>query len=182
MSSLLAIPAIFGGGAAAGGAAAGGGVLGSLAKVGALAGTGLSAAAQIQQGRLAEQQGEMARDLAEQRALQSQRETSERTRRMTTENQRRLSAMRARMAAGGTTVSGSALDMLGESARRLQTKTSDAFYRGSMDARAERYSGEIAAFEGKQKKTAGALRGFGTLLEGVSAYGRQQQKWGYGGD
>lgn len=152
-------------------------VLPVLAKVGMAAGTGISALAQIQAGAAARQQGEMAQQLGERRAQQALAEGRERSSRMTQANRERLSAMRARMAAGGTTVSGSAVDILSESARRLQLRASDAWGVSTADAANERHRGAVGAFEGQQQQSASQMRGFGTLLEGVSSYSRTRSKW-----
>lgn len=178
MSFLPALPAIFGGGAAAAGG--GGSLFSTLAAVGTAAGTGISAYSQFSAAKAARQAGEAQNDAAKIRARQALDEGRERASRMSDDNRRRLAAMRARMAAGGTSLSGSALDFLGEAARRLETQTQDAFRQSALDSRAELYSGQMAQWQGGQAGSASALRGFGTLLEGTAAYGAKRMTGRYG--
>ncbi len=191
MNLVAAIPSLFAGssaaagataagvgGAAAGAAAGGGGLLSSLAMVGSAVGTGISAFSQIQAGRAAYKSGKAANQVAEQRARQAELESQERTSRMRDENRRRLSAMRARMASSGTTIAGSALDFLGESARRLETRVQDEARRASLDAANERFGGQVALWEGGEARRSSSLRGFGTLLEGVGSFYNQGVKHG----
>lgn len=160
---LAAIPAAIGGGTAATGAT----FLGKLATFGAAAGSVATAYSQVQAGKQAAALGKYEQDLANQRADQALAEGRESARRQRRENIQRLAAIRARMGARGTTISDSALDFLGESARILETRVQDAWRVSTLDATRERQRGDVALWEGRQAQRASGMRAFGTLLEGV---------------
>jgi len=137
----------------------------------ALAGTAVTAIGQYQAGQAQEAAGEANERMRQARAKQAEDEGRETTARTRTENRRRLASMRARMAAGGTTIAGSGLDFLGESARRLELKVQDISRATHIDAQNERYAGELAAWEGGVAKKAATIRSVGTLLTGVGKAG-----------
>ena len=142
-----------------------------------LASSAVSAVAQIKSGKTAEAIGEEQNRMARIRAKQAMDEGAEQASRANVDTHERLAAIRARMAGGGTTIGGSALDVLSEAARRLETRTQDAFRIAAIDSRNEAYKGSIAQWEGQQAKTAGQMRGFGTLLEGVGSYAQSKTKY-----
>lgn len=173
MSQLLAvIPGMIGGGAA------GGSTLGNLAMIGTAAGTAVGAVSQLKAGQYAKAAGDAANEAAQLRSKQMFEEGQERSSRMREDNARRMAAIRARMAGGGTRIGGSGLDYMSEAAARMEMRVQDAFRQSTIGASNELYSGRIAQFEGKQQQSASAMRGFGTLLEGTSAYYGQGVKWG----
>lgn len=166
MQMLAAIPAAIGGTTATT-AATGASFLGKLATIGSVAGTMVGAYSQLQQGKYAAQLGKYEQNLANQRADQALAEGREKATRLRRENQQRMAAIRARMGGRGVSISDSALDFLGESARILETRVQDAWRYSTLDATRERQRGTVARWEGQQARSASGTRAFGTLLEGV---------------
>ena len=154
-------------------AGTGGGMFSKLAMIGSAAGTGISAFSQMKAASGIEAAGRAQQEAANIRAQQIADEGRERTARIREQNRHTIAATRAQMAAGGTMMgAGSSLTFLGEQARRLEMKAADEARKTFIGSANERYSGKMARWNAKQKASATRLRGFGTLLEGVSSHAR----------
>lgn len=130
-------------------------------------GSGIQMVSTLQAGKAAELAGEVANANAQTRARQAESEGLERGRRLSSNNRQRMSAIRARMAASGVQMTGSSSDTLGATASRLELRVQDVAYQASTDAMAERYSGAVSRFEGRQARSASYLGAAGHLAGGV---------------
>lgn len=139
-----------------------------------LAGTGLSAYSSYQQGKSQEAMAKRNSAIASNAAANEAAVAAENASRQRNQNRRQLSAIRARMAGGGTQIGmGSNLDTQAAAASELELQAMDLFRAGG--ARANHYQNQaaIGAWEGGQYGQAGTIGAIGSLIGGAgSAYGQ----------
>ncbi len=140
-----------------------------LATAAAVIGTTVSAVGQVRAGQAAEAIGDYHKEQSKVNAKNKQLEGAARYSREASLNRRRLAAIRSRMAGRGVTLQGSSLDMISESARRLETRAQDAYRINLIQGMHETQRGNVAQWEGQQARKASGYKAAGTLLQGVSS-------------
>lgn len=139
-----------------------------------LAGTGIAAYSSYQQGQSQEAMAKRNASIASSAAANEAAVAAENSSRQRNQNRRQLSAIRARMAGGGTQIGmGSNLDTQAAAASELELQAMDLFRDG--DARANQYRNQaaIGSWQGEQYGQAGTIGAIGSLIGGASsAYGQ----------
>lgn len=144
--------------------------------------TGMGVYGQIQQGKAAVAAAQYNQKLAEAEAKNKEVEFVEGSRRARTNQDRQMSAIRARLANSGVqTTTGSPLDIFGDTASAFQTSVSDAARAANMQAAAMRQKGVMGLWEAKQQKSASMYAAFGTGLSGFSNMAGQYSNLKYQG-
>ena len=145
--------------------------MGIASTAASLAGAGMSAYGNYQQGKaanaMAKHNAKAIRLASENEALTAQQNSL----RQREASRRQLSSIRARMAGGGVVQSsGSSLDVLGESASELELQAMDLFR--DSDAKQRMYGNEAAMtlYNGKQAAAAGKTAAIGSLISGAGSF------------
>lgn len=134
-----------------------------------LVGSGISYMGQRSAANAAEAAAESNAQLAENNARNIEAEGRETNSRNRTEANRRMGALRARAAAGGTRLTGSSLDFLSESSSRLETRIQDFGRETATRALSVRHGGAQSRFEGQSQASALRTSAAGTLLTGLGS-------------
>lgn len=135
-----------------------------------LVGAGVSAYGQYQAGKAQKKMGEYNAKVAENAAKSEAQASAENAKRKREQNQRVLSGMRARMAAGGANIgAGSSLDVLGDSASELELQALDMFR--NSDAQIRQYGSQagMSRYEGNQASAASKYAAMGNLISGAGS-------------
>lgn len=147
-----------------------------------LAGAGISAYSMYQQGQAQEAMGQYNAKVAEQTATSEADTAQENAKRQREMNHRQLSAIRARMAGSGVSLSqGSSLDVLGAAASELELQTLDMFREGEAKQIAYANKAGIERWQGEQAATAGTIGAIGSLIGGVASTGQSMYSMRYTG-
>lgn len=167
-----------------------------LAAVLLLAGAGVTAAGQIQGGRLAEAEGKAAQDMAEFNARQLEREAKS-TQEAAKFDERRIAKKEkitigrqiARAGKSGVTLEGSPIGELADIASSFATDRALTLRRGLLGAQAlttqagvQRAQGKLAKIRGRQAKRVSLLKAGGTIALAVGTSGLLAGGGGGGGD
>jgi hypothetical protein len=145
--------------------------MGIASTAASLAGAGMSAYGNYQQGKAANAMAKhnaKAIDLTRENEAQTAQQNSLRMREA---SRRQLSSIRAKMGGSGVVQSsGSSLDALGESASELELQAMDLFR--DSDAKQRQYGNEAAMtrWNGKQALQAGKTAAIGSLISGVGSF------------
>ncbi len=114
----------------------------------------------------------LTQNAASERAAANQREEAQRR-----EARQILGSQRASFAQAGTGLSGSAADVMAESATNAELDALTLRYEGDMRARGllaeaegEKFQGRVAGANAKQAKTAGYMNAVGSILGGAGNY------------
>lgn len=161
-------------------------VLPAISLVGTLAGAGMSFYGQRQAAKAQEKMGEYNAQVAENAAKSEAEAGAENAKRKREQNQRVLSGMRARMAAGGANAgTGSSLDVLGDSASELELQALDMFRDSDARTRQHGAQAEMSRYNGQQASAASNYAAMGSLISGVgsaaSGYANASYAGAFGG-
>lgn len=147
-----------------------------------LAGAGISAYSNYQQGAAQKQMANYNASLAANQAKQVQAVAAENASRQRDMARRQLSSMRSRMAAGGvSTATGSSLDTLGNAASDLELQTLDAFRESEARQTALRNQANMSKWQGQQAGNAGSIGAVGSLINGTSGLASNLYSMRYSG-
>ena len=136
-----------------------------------LAGAGISAYGNYQQGKSAQAMTKHNAKIATTAASNEAATAQQNAIRQREASRRQLSNIRARMAGSGVQQStGSSLDVLGESASELELQAMDLFR--SSDAKQRQYGNEAAmtTWNGDQTAQAGKIGAIGSLISGAGSF------------
>lgn len=153
----------------------------AAAAIASVVASAVSAAGAIQQGNAAHKQGEAQaaaaeynRQVSEINARQARLAAGVEEDRQREQNARVLSGMRAAAAAGGSTLEGSTLSLVGDAATQLEYDAILKRYQGEVraagygnQANLDSYEGQIARASGRAAQVAGYLGAGGNLLRGA---------------
>jgi hypothetical protein len=136
-----------------------------------LAGAGMSAYGQYQQGKSAQAMTKHNAKIASTAASNEAQTAQQNSIRQREASRRQLSNIRARMAGSGVQQStGSSLDVLGESASELELQALDLFR--DSDAKQRMFGNEAAmtTWQGDQAAQAGKTAALGSLISGAGSF------------
>ena len=135
-----------------------------------LAGAGISAYGQYQQGKSQQAMGEYNAKVAEQQATGEADVAQENAKRQRDMNRRQLSAIRSQMAGSGISQSqGSSLDALGAASSELELQTLDMFREGQAKQIAYGNQAGMDRWQGNQAAKAGQIGAIGSLINGAGS-------------
>jgi hypothetical protein len=147
-----------------------------------LAGAGISAYSMYQQGQAQQDMAEYNAKVAENQAKHEADVSRENATRQREMNRRQISAIRARMAGSGVSLSqGSSLDVIGAAASELELATLDLFREGEARQVTYRNQAGIERWQGEQAATAGKIGAIGSLIGGVASTGQSLYSMRYTG-
>lgn len=109
--------------------------------------------------RVAEENAQVAMQLARQEATQIERD-----------NTLRLGAIRAQAGATGVTFSGSVIDLIGDVAAQGELQRQNAIFRGTLEARGFTITAQQQRAAGKAARKASFFKAAGALLGGASSF------------
>lgn len=142
---------------------------GTLAIAAMVAGTGMKAYGQYQEGQAADEAAKYNQKVLEREAQAREQKALFDSRRQAEESARRTSSMRASMGASGTlTTEGSPLQILSVQAEQDEMDNMLIGYNSMTEAQALRSKGEMERWKGKQAKSASRIAAGTTLLTGFS--------------
>ncbi len=158
----------------------------AISIIGTLAGAGVSYYGQRKAGEAQKRMGEYNAKVAENAAKSEAQAGAENIKRKREQNQRVLSGMRARMAAGGANIgAGSSLDVLGDSASELELQALDMFRNSDAQVRQFSSKADMSRYEGNQASAASKYASMGTLISGAGSaalsYGNASYSGAIGG-
>lgn len=139
------------------------------------AGTGVAVAGQLEQADAAEKTGEYNKKVAENQALAESDKAAYEAARIRKRNLVLMGKQRAAFAKSGVNISGSALDVIYDSALEGQLDSMAAGYAGATAAGYYQSRGQLAGMEGRNAATASRYRAAGTLLTGAGSAYQQYQ-------
>lgn len=148
--------------------------MGALGPVGAIAGTGIQMFGQYQAAKAAEKAGKYNNQVAQIEARNVENESIESIRRQRMTNRANLAKMRVAAATSGfQSTTGTASELIGEAAGRMETEVADAARRANMQSASLRQQGRMAAFEANQTASSIRMGMLGTAAQGAAgAYGQ----------
>lgn len=144
--------------------------------------TGLAMYSQAQQGKAAAKTAQYNAQLLEAEGKNREKEFAQGVARERSNQDRHLSAIRARLAGSGVlTTTGTPLDIFGDTASAFQLSVSDAARSTHIQQEALRQKQAMLRYEGSAARQASFMSALGTGLRGFSALGTQYQTHRYQG-
>jgi hypothetical protein len=133
--------------------------------------TGVAVYGQMQQAKAAEETAEFNAKIAENEANLKQQRGLENIRRQRAQNRRYLSRQRALISGRGIALEGTALEVLGQSAGKLEVGIQDAFADVQIGVNRSLSEAESQRFQGYQASKASMINAGSSLLSGVGTLG-----------
>lgn len=130
-------------------------------------GTGLGVYSSVQQGAAAKDAAEFNAAVARNDALAAQQQGAFDARQISRRNRLRQASRRARFAASGVELSGSAVDVMFDSAVQEELDRKTAIYRGNLRSNRSTAEAGLQEAAGKNAQTSSFFQAGGTFLSGV---------------
>jgi hypothetical protein len=147
-------------------------VLPVIAVIATVAAAGISAYASYESGQAQKEAGKYNAAVAENNAIAARNSAMLAEEDHREKSRRILATIRARSGASGTTMEGSPLLVLSDSARQSEIDALRIRYGGELEATGYKAQAGLSLFQGDQAATAGALTGGATMLTGLGQAGR----------
>mgnify|MGYP000855960130 CR=1 FL=1 len=136
-------------------------------------GSAISAYGSLQQGEAGKAAADYNSQVAEENAVTARQQAKEQARRESISSEKLLGQMRAGYGASGVTMSGSAMDVLQESAANAELDRLTTLYAGDVKATAYKNESRLEKFKGNQAQTAGQIGAAAALLDGAAKMGKK---------
>lgn len=144
------------------------GALGIAALATSAVSTGLGVYSSVQQGAAQKSAADFNAAVARNDAIAAQQQAGFEARQISRRNRMRQASRRARYAASGVELSGSATDVMFDSAVQEELDRQAALYRGEIRAGRSRAEADLQTAAGRNARTSSYFSAAGTLLGGVS--------------
>lgn len=145
------------------------GALGIAAIATSAVSTGLGVYSAVQQGEAAKDAADFNAAVARNDAIAAQHQAASESRQLSRRNRLRAATRRARFAASGIELSGSAEDVMFDSAVQDELDRQNALYRGTLRSNRSVAESAMHTAAGKNAKTSSYFTAGGTLLGGISS-------------